>query len=104
MKGQGGAGKLWCVQPVGLWEETVPETHEVSSLELMRLPILRVGLFSESRTVSQAETAKNLIGKEKRQMTYKEPRLGRHLISPQGSCGSSKTGQSYHLMLEVNNS
>lgn len=61
------------------------------------------GLFSEWQTESWAEMAKNLISKEKRQMAYKELQLGRHLISPQGSSGSSKTWQCYHWMLGVNN-
>jgi hypothetical protein len=74
----------------------VLKTDRESSLELMTLPVLRVGLFSELQTESQAEMPKNIIGKEKRQLTYEEPQLGRHLISPQSSCGSSKMGQSYH--------
>lgn len=74
--------------------------HTEASPELTRLPILRLGLFSES----QAKTSENLSkDREKKQMASKQPQLGKHLISPQGSCGSSKAGQSYHRMLQVNN-
>lgn len=66
--------------------------HTETSLQLTRLPILRLRLLSES----QAKTSENLKDREKRQMASKEPQLGKHLISPQGSCGSSKAGQPYH--------